>query len=48
MFLAIFVILLVVWLLGFGVFHVAGGLFHLLVVLAVIFLVVHLVRRRSA
>jgi hypothetical protein len=30
------VILFVLWLLGFGVFHVAGGLIHLLLVLAVI------------
>ncbi len=30
------VILFVAWLLGFGVFHVAGGLIHLLLVLAVI------------
>jgi len=30
------VILFVLWLLGFGVFHVAGGLIQLLLVLAVI------------
>ena len=30
------VILFILWLLGFGVFHVAGGLIHLLLVLAVI------------
>ena len=30
------VILFIAWLLGFGVFHVAGGLIHLLLVLAVI------------
>jgi hypothetical protein len=30
------VVLFVLWLLGFGVFHVAGGLIHLLLVLAVI------------
>ena len=29
-------ILLIAWVLGFGVFHVAGGLIHLLLVLAVI------------
>jgi hypothetical protein len=29
-------ILFVLWILGFGVFHVAGGLIHLLLVLAVI------------
>ena len=30
------VVLFVLWILGFGVFHVAGGLIHLLLVLAVI------------
>ena len=48
MFLALFVILLVLWLLGFLAFHVAGGLIHLLLIVAVIFLVVHLFRGRSA
>ena len=47
MFLALFVIFLVFWLLGFLAFHVAGGLIHLLLVIAVIFLVVHFVRRKS-
>jgi hypothetical protein len=48
MFLALFVILLVLWLLGFLAFHVAGGLIHLLLIVAVIFLVVHLFRGRCA
>jgi hypothetical protein len=44
----IFVVLLVLWVLGFS-FHVAGGLIHLLLVVALIVLVVNLVsRRRSA
>jgi hypothetical protein len=30
------VILLVAWLLGWGVFHVAGGLIHLLLVIALV------------
>jgi hypothetical protein len=47
MFLALFVILLVLWLLGLTAFHVAGGLIHLLLLLAVIFLVIHLVTGRS-
>jgi hypothetical protein len=46
MFLALFVILLVMWLLGFFAFHVAGGLIHLLLIRAVISLVVHFVRGR--
>jgi hypothetical protein len=45
MFLALFVILLVLWLLGFLAFHIAGGLIHLLLVVAVISLVVHFLRR---
>ena len=48
MFLALFVILLVMWLLGLFAFHVAGGLIHLLIVIAVISLVVHFFRGRSA
>ena len=36
MFYTLAVILIVAWLLGFGVFHVAGSLIHLLLVLAVI------------
>jgi hypothetical protein len=48
MFLGLFVILLVMWLLGLFAFHVAGGLIHLLIVIAVISLVVHFFRGRSA
>lgn len=44
MFLALFVILLVLWLLGFAGFHMAGGLIHLLLLLAIISIIVHLVR----
>jgi hypothetical protein len=40
----ILVILLVLWVLGFLVFHVAGGLIHLLLVIAAIVLVVRLVQ----
>jgi len=48
MLLAIGVILLVLWAMGFFAFHVAGGLIHLLIVLAVISFVVHLfVGRRT-
>jgi len=47
MLLALFVIFLVMWLLGFFAFHVAGGLIHLLLIMAVIALVVHLFRGRS-
>jgi hypothetical protein len=39
----LFVILLIAWLGGFTVFHVAGGLIHLLLVFAVISFVLHFV-----
>jgi hypothetical protein len=44
MFLILFAILLILWLLGFIAFHVAGALIHLLLILAVISLVLHFVR----
>jgi hypothetical protein len=42
------VVLFVLWILGFGVFHVAGGLIHILVVLAVIAVVYQLITGRRA
>jgi hypothetical protein len=48
MFMILFIVLVVAWLAGWGAFHVAGGLIHLLVVLAVISLIVHFVRGRGA
>jgi len=43
----IFVIILVLWLLGFSL-HIAGGLIHLLLVVALIVLVINLVSGRRA
>jgi hypothetical protein len=43
----IFAILVILWLLGFG-FHVGGGLIHLLLVVAVIWLVWNLLTRRRS
>jgi hypothetical protein len=44
----IFVIILILWLLGFSL-HIAGSLIHLLLVLALIVLIINLVTgRRSA
>jgi len=44
----IFVILIILWLLGFS-FHIAGGLIHLLLVIAVVVLVINLISgRRTA
>ena len=42
----ILVILLVLWALGFLVFHVAGGLIHLLLIVAVVVLVIRLIQGR--
>ena len=41
----IFVILLVLWLLGFTI-HVGGGIIHLLLVIALIVLIVQLIQGR--
>ncbi len=43
----IFVIILVLWLLGFS-FHVAGGLIHLLLVVALIVLIINLISGRRS
>ncbi len=40
------VILLVLWLLGFFAFHVAGGLIHLLLVIAVVVVIWQLISGR--
>jgi hypothetical protein len=42
------VVLFILWILGFGVFHVAGGLIHILLVLALIAIVYNLVTGRRA
>jgi hypothetical protein len=41
----ILVVLLVLWLLGFGM-HVGGGLIHLLLVVALVVLVINFLSRR--
>ncbi len=43
----IFVILLVLWLLGFTL-HIAGGLIHILLVVALVVLVINLVSGRRS
>ena len=48
MFLILFVVLLVLWLLGFAAFHVAGGLIHLLLILAIISIIIHFFRGTRA
>jgi len=44
---SILVVLLILWLLGFGL-HVGGGLIHLLLVVAVVVLIYNLVSGRRA
>ena len=48
MFMALFIVLLGAWLLGWVAFQAAGGLIHLLLLVAVISLVLHFVRGRRA
>jgi hypothetical protein len=43
----LFVVLLVAWIGGFTVFHVAGGLIHLLLLFALISLILHFVMGRG-
>jgi len=43
----VFVVILVLWLLGFS-FHIAGGLIHILLVVALIVLVFNLLSGRRA
>ncbi len=47
MLLTIFVVLLILWLLGFSL-HVAGGLIHLLLVVALVVLVINLMGGRRS
>jgi hypothetical protein len=42
------VILLILWALGFLVFHVAGFFIHILLLVAVVAIIVHFVRGRGA
>jgi len=40
----LFVVLLVAWLLGWSVFHVASAMIHILLIFALIALVLHFIR----
>jgi uncharacterized protein DUF5670 len=40
------VLLVVAWLLGWGVFHVAGGLIHILLVIAVVVFLLNFISGR--
>jgi hypothetical protein len=48
MLLTIAAILVILWLLGFLAFHVAGGLIHIILVIAVILFIVHFVTGRRS
>lgn len=45
-FLFLFLILVGVWVVSWAAFHVAGAFIHLLLVVAVISLIIHFLRRR--
>jgi len=46
-FLGLAILLMIVWVVSFLLFHIAGLLIHLLLVLAVIFLIIQLVSGRK-
>jgi hypothetical protein len=48
MFLILFFVLVAVWLSGWLMFHVAGGLIHILLIVAVISLLLHFFRTNAA
>ena len=48
LFLTLAVLFFVVWLVSWLAFHVAGGIIHVLLVIALILLIVHFVRRPRA
>ena len=47
MFLILAVVLVVLWVLGFTVFHVTGFLIHLLLIFAVISIIMHFIGGRK-
>jgi hypothetical protein len=44
LFLGLAIVLFVLWILGFGAFHVAGALIHILLIAAVICLLIWIIR----
>jgi len=46
LFLVLFIVLFVLWVLGWFAFRVAGGLIHILLIVAIISLIVHFARGR--
>ena len=48
MFATVAVVLVILWALGFGIFHVAGSLIHLLLIFALIAVIYHVTTGRRA
>jgi len=48
LFLILFFVLIGVWLTGWLAFHIAGGMIHLLLLIAVLSLIMHLFQRRTS
>jgi putative effector of murein hydrolase LrgA (UPF0299 family) len=48
LFLILAFVFLGIWIAGWLVFHIAGGLIHILLVIGLILLVIHLLRGRSS
>jgi Family of unknown function (DUF5670) len=46
MFLILFIVLLAIWLIAWAAFHITAGGIHILLALAVIFLIIHFARGR--
>lgn len=47
-FMIAFLVLIIAWICGWIVFHVASGFIHILLILAVVSLILHFVRGRHA
>ncbi|WP_306659828.1 MULTISPECIES: lmo0937 family membrane protein [unclassified Bacillus (in: firmicutes)] len=43
----LFFILLILWVLGYFTFHIAGGLIHIVLIIAIIVFIVNLFRRKK-
>ncbi len=48
MFLGIAIVILILWALGFFIFPIAGGLIHILLIVAIIAIIWHFLKGRNA
>jgi len=46
-FTSLILVLLILWILGFSVFHIAGGLIHILIIIAVIMILVRIIQGKN-